>query len=96
MRVAECDVIGLRRRIIGTTESGETEGPMVVMRPDEALIMARMLIDAVNKVTSGYEIELKQQRPAIVIDGPPHFEDNETCGYCNRSPNMKHEIWCRQ
>lgn len=56
MRVADCDVIGLRRRIIGTTESGESEGPMTVMRPDEALIMARMLIDAVSKVTEGYTV----------------------------------------
>lgn len=50
--VPECDVIGLRR------VNGEDDR-MVVLRPDEALIQARMLIDAVNKVTSGYEIELK-------------------------------------
>lgn len=50
--VPECDVIGLRR-------VGDDNDLMSVMRPDEALIQARMLIDAVNQVTSGYEIELQ-------------------------------------
>lgn len=50
--VAECDVIGLRR-------VGDDSDLMSVMRPDEALIQARMLIDAVEKVTERYEIGLK-------------------------------------
>lgn len=54
--VPECDVIGLRR-------VGDDNDLMSVMRPDEALIQARMLIDAVNRVTSGYEIGLKSDKP---------------------------------
>lgn len=50
----ECDVIGFLR------DDGERR-PMTLMRPDEALIQARMLIDAVSKVTSGYEIEPRQE-----------------------------------
>lgn len=53
--VPECDVIGLRR-------VGDDNDLMSVMRPDEALIQARMLIAAVDKVTSGYEIGLKQSQ----------------------------------
>lgn len=45
----ECDVIGFRR----VTENGVH---VTCLRPDEALIMARMLIDAVREVTEGYEI----------------------------------------
>jgi len=45
----ECDVIGLRRWI------GDDEY-MLVMRPDEALILARLLVDAVWQVTEGYSI----------------------------------------
>lgn len=44
----ECDVIGLRRVADSLPDT------MAIMRPDEALIQARMLIDAVNKVTEGY------------------------------------------
>lgn len=33
---------------------------------------------------------------SIVITGPPYFEDNEACGYCNRPIGSKHEKWCRQ
>lgn len=44
----ECDVIGLLR-------VGE-DVRMTLMRPDEALIQARMLIDAVRQVTEGYAI----------------------------------------
>lgn len=50
--IPECDVIGLRR-------VGDDNDLMSVMRPDEALIQARMLVDAVRKVTGGYEIELE-------------------------------------
>lgn len=49
--VAECDVVGLRR-------VGDDNDLMTVMRPDEALIQARMLIDAVHRATSGFEIKL--------------------------------------
>lgn len=58
--VPECDVIGLLR-------VGE-DVRMTIMRPDEALIQARMLIDAVYKATSGYEIELKPSDPKVVQD----------------------------
>lgn len=56
----ECDVIGLLR-------VGE-DVRMTLMRPDEALIQARMLIDAVHKATSGYEIELQPSDPKVVQD----------------------------
>lgn len=32
----------------------------------------------------------------LVLDGPPYFEDNEPCGYCNRPIGQRHEVWCRQ
>lgn len=50
--IPECDVIGLRR-------VGDDNDLMSVMRPDEALIQARMLVDAVRKVTGEYRVELK-------------------------------------
>jgi len=56
MRIPECDVIGLRHRVIGPAEGEQPEGPMIVMRPDEALILARLLIDAVWQVTEGYTV----------------------------------------
>lgn len=46
-RVPECDVLGLRR------VSGDDDR-MTVMRPDEALILARLLVDAVHRVSEGY------------------------------------------
>lgn len=52
--VPECDVIGLRL----LDPNGPVTPPLRVMRPDEALIQARMLIDAVHKATSGFEIKL--------------------------------------
>lgn len=33
---------------------------------------------------------------ALVIDGPPYFEDDQECGYCQRPIGSKHENWCRQ
>jgi len=56
MRIPECDVIGFRRRVIGPIDGEQPEGPMMVMRPDEALILAKLLIDAVWQVTEGYTI----------------------------------------
>lgn len=47
----ECDVIGLRRVI------NESEREHVTfMRPDEALILARLLIGAVHQVSEGYRV----------------------------------------
>lgn len=51
LQIASDDVIGFRR----VAES--LPDVMAVLRPDEALIQARMLINAVHQVTSGYEIE---------------------------------------
>lgn len=45
------DVIGMRRVY------GKNETPMTVMRPDEALLMARMLVNAVHQLTSEYRVE---------------------------------------
>lgn len=50
--VPECDVIGLRR-------VGE-EDRMTIMRPDEALIAARLLIGAVLNITEGYVTDKPQ------------------------------------
>ena len=47
----ECDVIGLR------LVADNLPDTMAIMRPDEALIQARMLVDAVRNITSGYQIE---------------------------------------
>lgn len=55
-----CDVIGF---VYNDNNSGNR---FIVMRPDEALIQARMLIDAVHKATSGYEIELQPSDPKVV------------------------------
>lgn len=52
----ECDVIGLLR--VGERDS---DTRMTLMRPDEALIQARMLIDAVQAVTEGYAIGLSDE-----------------------------------
>lgn len=59
--VPECDVIGLRR------VSGD-EDRMTIMRPDEALIQARMLVEAVRRVSSGYEIGLEQEVAHAVVE----------------------------
>ena len=46
----ECDVIGF-------CYDDERKGTqLVAMRPDEALIQARMLVDAVRKVSESYEV----------------------------------------
>lgn len=61
----ECDVIGLRRN----------DGPrMDAMRPDEALILARLLIDAVWQVTEGYSIE-EPKPQALNFSGIPIVSD---------------------
>lgn len=74
--VPECDVIGLRR-------VNEKDDRMAVLRPDEALIQAQMLIAAVGKVTSGYEIGLKP--------------NSDRCDYCGTNPVVDaHELWCRE
>lgn len=52
LNVPECDVLGL----LSINDESKDEPRMSVMRPDEALIQARMLIDAVRKVTERYEI----------------------------------------
>lgn len=49
--VPECDVIGLRRVT-------DLEDRMTVMRPDEALIAAQLLIGAVRETTEGYTVSL--------------------------------------
>lgn len=49
LRLPACDVIGFYY-------GGDNDGHLRVMRPDEALIQARMLIDAVRQVTEGYTV----------------------------------------
>lgn len=49
MRLPECDVIA-----VGCV--GDNTSRIEAMRPDEALILARLLIDAVQQVTEGYSI----------------------------------------
>jgi hypothetical protein len=52
-----CDVIALER-------TGPSGSHWTYMRPDEALILTKLLIDAVWQVTEGYSIgESKPQRP---------------------------------
>lgn len=63
LKVAECDVIGFYY-------GGSDDGHLRVMRPDEALIQARMLIDAVNKVTEGYTVSSN----AIGLTDPASIE----------------------
>lgn len=46
----------------------------------------------VNKVGP----EIVPPRPELVIDGPPYFEDDQECGYCQRPIGKPHEPWCRQ
>lgn len=50
LRVPECDVIAFSQ----VDQHGMST--CTVMRPDEALIQARMLIDAVRVVTEGYTV----------------------------------------
>lgn len=66
--VPECDVIGLRR-------VKDEDDRMAVLRPDEALIQARMLVAAVEKVTGGYRVELKSDTEPLVTE---LVEDLET------------------
>lgn len=66
MKLPECDVIGLQRSDAGRS-------PLLAMRPDEALILARLLIDAVWQVTEEYGVaESKPARPKF-IDQPEDF-----------------------
>jgi hypothetical protein len=58
--IPECDVIGFLRADADPT----AKRPMIMMRPDEALILARLLIDAVYQVTEGYATE----RPRAATD----------------------------
>lgn len=61
--VPECDVIGFQY------VDGK-RSPLRIMRPDEALIQARMLIDAVNKVTEGCTVSSN----AINLSDPASVE----------------------
>lgn len=67
--VPECDVIGLRR-------VGDDNDLMTVMRPDEALIQARMLVDAVRLITGEYYIELAQTKNDEIDDDPQPRQEN--------------------
>lgn len=66
-KVPECDVIVFQMK-------GELEQSFIAMRPDEALIQARMLIDAVRQVTEGYSIGLPElvnnKRREVFADDP--------------------------
>lgn len=66
-KVPECDVIAFQMK-------GELEQSFIAMRPDEALIQARMLIDAVRQVTEGYSIGLPElvnnKRREVFADDP--------------------------
>lgn len=44
----------------------------------------------------GQECRVTNEQPNIVLDGPPFFEDDQVCGYCQRKPGEKHKVWCRQ
>lgn len=48
--VAECDSIALLRHYPDHTKT-------LAMRPDEALILARMLVNAVHQTCSGFEVQ---------------------------------------
>ena len=40
--------------------------------------------------------EIVPPQPRLILDGPPYFEDDQPCGYCQRSIGSPHEKWCRQ
>lgn len=40
--------------------------------------------------------EIVPPQPRLVLDGPPYFEDDQECGYCQRPVGSPHEKWCRQ
>lgn len=50
LNLPECDVVGLVRGPI------DDRFPMMSLRPDEALILARLLVDAVAQVTEEYKV----------------------------------------
>jgi hypothetical protein len=49
LNVPECDAIGLRR-------VADDDSHWTYMRPDEALILARLLIDAVHQTCDGFTV----------------------------------------
>jgi hypothetical protein len=65
--VPECDVIGLRR-------VSEKDDRTTVMRPDEALVQARLLIDAVHRVSEGYAVGVPRVDHATVGHKPLAME----------------------
>ena len=65
----ECDVIGLRRVADNLPDT------MAIMRPDEALIQARMLIDAVNRVTNGSACGPTNSSQPLVIEFVDDLEE---------------------
>lgn len=70
LRVPECDVIAFSR----VDENGISTA--IVMRPDEALIQARMLMDAVRLITGEYYIELAQPENDEIDDDPQPRQEN--------------------
>lgn len=65
----ECDVIGF------CYDDARHGTQLFAMRPDEALIQARMLVDAVRKVSEGYEVGQpssdapKEQAYQVFVEG---------------------------
>jgi hypothetical protein len=60
LSLPECDVIAMVRT--------DDKDYMLAMRPDEALILARLLIDAVEKVTGGRETNESKSRTITCYD----------------------------
>lgn len=73
LNLPECDVIGLLSVSVDNNDSDDTKTRMIVMRPDEALIQSRMLIDAVCKVSEGYQVSAPRNYQQQVA--PPETND---------------------
>lgn len=52
-KIPKCDVLLFH----WSTDNGKSFGEGIYIRPDEALILAKQLIDGVYKVTDGYSIK---------------------------------------
>lgn len=102
--IPECDVIGFVRADSDPT----AKRPMIMMRPDEALILARLLIGAVHQVSEGYKVgpptsdfndgaarlrETMRDLGVSAIVGQDLSRDR--CDSCGCGLTDPHEAWCR-
>lgn len=93
-RLEKADSLSTLKLQGGTKEVIDLDG--IAIGVDTELVSECCAAEVRDRLCAMCRQECRVAAANIVLDGPPYFEDHQVCGYCQRKPGEKHQVWCRQ